>query len=92
MTADLFESCIGANFRVEGGRHVLTLASVTRAAHAPPPGLRAGFVLIFAGPVRDVLPEGFRRLALDDGRSFDMHVMPIHTPAPDRQDYQAVFN
>lgn len=53
---------------------------------------RAPFTLIFQGVRGDVLAEGMRTATADDGSSFEFYIMPIHTPAPDRQDYQVVFN
>ena len=53
---------------------------------------RQPFSLIFRGPPADVLPEGLHTLEVEGGDSFTIYVMPIHTPARDRQDYQAVFN
>jgi hypothetical protein len=49
-------------------------------------------VLIFTGPRGDVLPEGFYAAEAEGGAHFDFYILPIHTPASDRQDYQAVFN
>jgi hypothetical protein len=31
-------------------------------------------------------------LDTEGGAHFDFYILPIHTPASDRQDYQAVFN
>jgi hypothetical protein len=28
----------------------------------------------------------------EDGAAHDLYLIPVHTPAPGRQDYQAVFN
>jgi hypothetical protein len=58
-----------------------------RAGHTRPP-----FMLIFAGPPGDVLPEGLYTATVADGPGFDVHIMPIRTIAADRQEYQAVFN
>ncbi len=81
-------------FRVEGGRHALTLSTVEQRRledHESEVGLREPFNLIFRGPPGDVLPEGTYRLAVEDGPSFELYVMPIHTPVRDRQNYQASF-
>ena len=53
---------------------------------------RPPFTLIFAGPPGDVLPEGLYTATADGGPSFTFYIMPIHTAATDRQEYQAVFN
>ena len=55
-------------------------------------GLRAPFNLIFRGPAGDVLTEGMHMLALEDGVSFELYVIPVHTPMRDQQDYQSSFN
>jgi hypothetical protein len=39
-----------------------------------------------------VLPEGLYTFDVENGPSFELYVMPIHTPARDRQDYQSSFN
>jgi hypothetical protein len=31
-------------------------------------------------------------LEVEGGPSFTLYVIPVHTPARDRQDYQAAFN
>ncbi|HEX8663400.1 MAG TPA: hypothetical protein VF744_05160 [Beijerinckiaceae bacterium] len=82
-------------FRVEGGRHALTLTVVEQRRledHEAGVDFREPFNLIFRGPPGDVLSEGMYRLAVEDGPSFELYVMPVHTPARDRQNYQASFN
>jgi hypothetical protein len=95
LTAEHFLPHVGKTFRVRDGRHSLTLAQVEtdqgRGAAAQA-GMRRPFNLIFRGPPRDVLPEGLYTLTVDDGPDFALYVMPIHTPAQDRQDYQSLFN
>jgi len=86
-----FEPHVGKMFRFEGARHVLTLDRVLRETAAA--GVRQPFTLIFHGPKeRDPLPEGLYACQSEGGPRFELYVSPIHTPAPDRQDYQAVFN
>lgn len=91
LSAEHFRPYIDKVFRVQGGGHAFTLAEVTTAANVE--GIsRQPFSLVFRGPPNNVLPEGFYTLEVDDGPSFELYVMPIHTPAQDRQDYQAAFN
>ena len=78
-------------FGFEGRHHQLRLASV-EVGDAPTPDQRKPFNLIFQGPRGDVMPEGLYMAEVEDGARFELYVIPIHTPAPDRQDYQAVFN
>jgi len=84
MDTDDFEGLIGLALRPRDGGPALTLTRVMRASDA-------AFTLIFLAPPGVVLPEGFHEFETDRG-NFAFHVMPIHTAAPDRQDYQAVFN
>jgi hypothetical protein len=95
LTAEHFLPHLSKTFRVRDGRHCLTLARVEtdpgRGAAAQA-GTRQPFNLIFRGPPRDVLPEGLYTLAVDDGPDFALYVMPIHTPTPDGQEYQSLFN
>jgi hypothetical protein len=95
LTPEHFRPHVAKPFRVQGGRHSLTLAEVdarvlSEAEREIFP--RQPFNLIFSGPPADVLPEGLHTLEVEGGDTFTIHVMPIHTPARDRQDYQAVFN
>ena len=89
-----FEPHVGKFFRFKGARHTLALDRVVRESENP---LRAGergpFTLIFSGPREsEVLREGLYDCEIDDGPSFSLYVAPIHTVAPERQEYQAVFN
>jgi hypothetical protein len=95
LTPEHFLSHVDKAFRLVGGRHVLTLTNVEirrleeweRKVVPYQP-----FNLIFTGPPGDVLAEGLYTLEVEGGRSFELYVIPIHTPARDRQDYQSVFN
>jgi hypothetical protein len=80
-------------FRFEGRHHALRLAGVdvVDLPHSPDTQ-RKPFTLIFHGPKGDVMPEGLYAAEVEDGARFELYVIPIHTRAPDRQDYQAVFN
>jgi hypothetical protein len=55
-------------------------------------GPRPPFTLIFEGPRGEVLPEGLYTAVIDGTAAMEFYIMPIHTPAANRQDYQAVFN
>ena len=95
LTPEHFIPYLNRVFHVTGGRHALTLTQVD----APPIGApqaqslpRQPFILIFCGPPDDLLAEGLHSLAVADGRSFELYLIPVQTPSPDRQDYQAVFN
>jgi hypothetical protein len=94
LTPDDFRPHVNKTFRVRGGHHALTLTTV----HAPdlgtptPGARRSPFNILFTGPPHDVLREGSYTLEADGGPSFELYVIPIHTQARDRQDYQAPFN
>jgi len=91
ISHETFLPYVDKGFRVTGGRHVLTLRRVDTLPKID--GIpRQPFTLIFSGPPGDVLPEGQQMLEVDGGATFDLYVMPIHTPELGRQHYQAVFN
>jgi len=91
LTPEMFLPHVDKTFRVKGGRHVLKLyrVDVPQNTDGFP---RQPFNLIFSGPPGDVLREGMYTLEVDGGPSFDLYVMPVHTPALGQQDYQAAFN
>jgi hypothetical protein len=80
--------------RFRGWHGTLRLVSVTQMREQPgvPAMARPPFTVLFEGPRNDVLPEGEYIADIADGPSLEFYISPIHTPAPDRQDYQAVFN
>jgi hypothetical protein len=95
LTPEHFLPHVDKTFRVKGGQHALRLArvdvhklSAQEAGQVP----RQAFTLIFSTPPGNVLREGFYVLEVEEGPQFELYVMPIHTPAPGRQDYQAAFN
>jgi hypothetical protein len=82
-------------FRVRDQHHVLTLTAVEQRRLEDSEtglGLREPFNLIFRGPPGDLLAEGLHTLEVEDGPAYQLYVIPIHTPARDRQNYQAPFN
>jgi uncharacterized protein DUF6916 len=95
LTPEHFQAHVAKTFRVRGGRHGLTLTEVQVPA-LPESQLnilpRQPFSLIFKSPPAELLPEGFYTFEVEGAPAFAFYVMPIHTPARDRQDYQAVFN
>jgi hypothetical protein len=88
-----FAPHVGKQFRFSGWHGSLRLARIELPSRpTPAAAARAPFTLIFEGARGDVLAQGMRTATAEDGSSFEFYIMPIHTPAPDRQDYQAVFN
>lgn len=89
-----FAPHLNKTVRFRGWHGALRLASVTPAPEQPnlPAPTRPPFTVIFHGPRHDILPEGLYVADIEDGPSLEFYLAPIHTPAPDRQEYQAVFN
>ena len=49
--------------------------------------------MIFRGPSKtEVMPVGSYECEIDSGPTYRLQVMPIHTSAPDCQEYQSAFN
>ena len=84
MTAENFIPHTGKIFQGAGAPVALALVKVERHP--------CGFVLLFQGPARPVLREGTYEFAIEDGGAASFHIMPVHTPIPGHQDYQAIFN
>lgn len=92
LTHEHFEPHLHKDFRF-GGAIALRLTQIEVKPDPPLPGLAyKAFTLIFTGPPGKVLPEGFYAAEVEGGPRFEFYIMPIHTPARDRQEYQAVFN
>jgi hypothetical protein len=91
LSHEEFAPYVDQQFRFSGWHGSLRLARIELLGAAPG-GERAPFTLIFQGVRGDVLAPGIRTATVEDGGSFEFFVTPIHTPAADRQDYQAVFN
>jgi len=92
-THEDFSPLIGKRFSIAGHHVTLLLRSVDLQPQFAAPGTtRVPFTLVFEGPAGDILPSDFHRATVQDGPAFALHVAPIHTPAADHQDYQAVFN
>jgi hypothetical protein len=95
LSRDAFDPHVGKVFRVKGGHHALSLIRIEARKleeWETETRMREPFNLIFRGPPNDLLKEGMYTLALEDGPSFELYVMPVYTPFPGRQDYQASFN
>jgi hypothetical protein len=93
LTVQDFSSLLGKTVRPKGQQRALTLVSVDTSG----PGgsnrtKRQPFTLILCGPPDDVLPEGLYDVAVESGPDFTLYIIPIHTVARDRQNYQVVFN
>ncbi len=91
-----FQPHLEKTFKVQGGHHALSLVAIDEHRVQPedlPKVNRMPFTLIFRGPPGDVLAAGIYAFDVDgEETSYELCVMPIHTPRGDRQDYQASFN
>lgn len=90
LTADHFSPRVGELFQMGDTELSLTLTAVE--VHKDHAGEHGSFNLIFRGPKTPWAPEALWALKAADGTVYEIYVAPIHTPDPDRQDYQAVFN
>ena len=91
INADTFTPHIGKAALLPDGQR-LTLVAVDRRAWSLRAAPRPAFSLILRGAPAPVVREGMHRFTLEDGASFDLYLIPIHTPSLDRPDYQIVFN
>ncbi len=82
--SEQFKRQIGMVFQPQGADVALALVKLEPQA--------IGFILMFQGPAKPLLPEGLYDFTVEDGTACMFHIMPIHTPVPGHQDYQAVFN
>lgn len=94
LQAKHFKPYVGKIFRFKGTRFAFPLDRIFSDRKRLPKGVkRRPFVLIFVGPkAPDYLHEGMYECEIEGGPTYSIYVNPIHTPRPDRQEYQAVFN
>jgi hypothetical protein len=93
LTADDFICYLGRKVWPDRGGLEMVLDRIDRREF---PGweqmARKPFSLIFRGPRRPVLPEGPYPVAIADGPTLTLYVIPILTAAGGHQEYQVVFN
>lgn len=89
-SAEIFAPHIGKAASVRDGQKLALVAVEER--NAPGSASRAAFSLLLRGAPAPIVPEGMHRLTFEDGASFELYLIPVHTPSPDHQDYQIVFN
>jgi len=89
-----FEPHVGKLVHFKGTRFTFPLDRIIRDRGNLPEGAkRRSFILIFRGPKeREYLPDGIYECEIENGPTYPIYIAPVHTPEPDRQDYQAVFN
>jgi hypothetical protein len=89
-----FEPHVGKICRFKGTPHALALDRISSNRRRLPKGVkRRPFTVIFRGPKEPAaLPEGLYECEIEGGPTVSIYINPIFTPAPDCQEYQAVFN
>jgi hypothetical protein len=96
LTLEDFQPHLTKTFKVRGGHHALALVAIEEHRVRPEDLAKVNrmpFTLIFQGPPGDLLPAGIYAVDVEgEEASYELSVMPIHTPQGDRQDYQASFN
>jgi hypothetical protein len=94
LLIDHFKPHVGKIFRFKGTRYAFPLDRIVSDRKRVPKGMkRKSFILIFRGPKeQDHLPEGRYECEIEGGPTYRIYVIPIFTPQPDRQEYQAVFS
>jgi hypothetical protein len=94
LTIEHFRPHVGKRVRFRGTRYAFTIDRLEGGVTPPSAGWsRSPFIVIFSGPSKtEVMPTGLYECEIEDGPVYSLHVMPIHTPRPDRQEYQAAFN
>jgi hypothetical protein len=94
IKAEHFKPHVGKICRFKGTPFALALDRISSNRRRLPKGVkRRPFTLIFRGPKEPpVVPEGLYECEIEGGPTYSIYVNPIFTSAPDRQEYQAVFN
>jgi hypothetical protein len=87
--AATFTPYIGETASLPDGRTVRLVAVDQRTQGGAP---RMPFSLLMRGAATPIVPEGLHRLQFADGASFELYLIPVHTPSREHQDYQIVFN
>jgi hypothetical protein len=88
-----FEPLVGKVAHFKGTRFAIPLIKVIRSEKFVSTAQRDPFLLIFRAPKeREYMPEGYYECAFEDGPTYNIYLAPAHTPEPEWQDYQAVFN
>lgn len=94
LTINHFKPHAGKSVRFKGTPYVLALDRVEGPTGPTPAEYkRESFVVIFRGSSKtDVMPAGIYDCEIEGGPTYSLHVMPMHTPRADCQEYQSVFN
>jgi uncharacterized protein DUF6916 len=88
-----FEPFVGKNVRFKGTRFEMPLNRIVKGQKFIATAKREPFILIFRAPKeREYMPEGMHECEFDGGPTYQIYVLPTHTPEPEWQEYQAIFN
>ena len=88
-----FEPLVGKVVRFKGTRFAIPLTQIIRGQKFLPTAKREPFILIFRAPKEnEYMREGYYECQFEDGPAYMIYVAPCHTPEPEWQDYQAIFN
>jgi hypothetical protein len=88
-----FKPHVGKLVRFKGTRFAFPLDRIISDRRRLPKGAkRRPFILIFRGiKEHEYMPDGIYECEIEGGPTHQMYVNPIQTPAPEWQEYQAVF-
>jgi hypothetical protein len=94
LTIEHFRPYVGKRVTFRGMPYAFMIDRLEGGATPVPAGWsRSSFVVIFSGPSKtDVMPTGLYECEMEGGSVYTLHIMPIYTPQPDCQEYQAAFN
>jgi hypothetical protein len=88
-----FQPLVGKTVRFKGTSFAMPLIKIIAGEKYIPTAKRDPFILIFRAPKIDVyMTEGTYECEFEDGPTYQIYVSPTHTPEPEWQDYQAIFN
>jgi hypothetical protein len=92
INAETFTGRVGRTASLSNGQALTLVAVDLHRSPRPDAAPGTSFNLLLRGPAAPIVSEGLYQLAFDDGASFELYLIPIHTPSRDHQDYQVVFN
>ncbi len=92
INAETFTPYVGKAASLANGQALTVVAVDLHRSPQPNAAPETSFSLLLRGVATPIVSEGSHRLAFEDGATFELYLIPIHTPSRDRQDYQVVFN
>lgn len=92
INAETFAPYVGKPASLANGQPLALVAVDLHRSPQPNAAPGSSFSLLLRGAATPIVSEGLHRLAFENGASFELYLIPVHTPSRDRQDYQVVFN